>query len=373
MVHTDRSAAKVLTQRQHQPATLGRRVAARALDVVLGTVLGILVPYGFAAAVVAGGPSWLLALMLGVPVVYAVVGIVVLVRFAATPGQASLGLYHVDAISGHRAAGKTFLKLVLQSFTFGLWVIITPLTLGERNRSWFDRTAQVVVLDSHAPSSRASTVEDRRVQVPPDGWHSDGQLTQTRPVDEPASSVPPAERGVSRSPEPSPMIQSVPFDLGRREDTARTPSSQRAASPPATPTRQVRVRDSRPMPTHIDTASPSKAATADQSSSGAVELVLDDGTRVPLDRLIIMGRAPVQRPALGEARLVSVEDPAVSANHVAFGADDGHWVMDLRSSNGTQLIGSGAPAALEPTERVALHPGFRIKLGGRIVSVEESR
>ncbi len=245
---TDSAVATPGTSGKHHPATLGRRAAARALDVVLGTLLGVLVPYGVAAAVIGGAPTWLLFLTLGGPLVYAVAGGVTLVRSAATPGQALLGLYHVDAVTGRRAVGRAVLKLVLQTLTFGLWLVITPLTVGERNRSWFDRTAGVVVLDSHVPQERASSPTDRRVDAPPDGWHSDGHLTQPRPVDEEAASGRAPQHPSGRPAGSSSMIQAVPFDLGRRGDPSAQASGQQLQPPPATPTRQVRVRDARPAP-----------------------------------------------------------------------------------------------------------------------------
>jgi hypothetical protein len=69
-------------------------------------------------------------------------------------------------------------------------------------------------------------------------------------------------------------------------------------------------------------------------------LVLDDGRRLPLSELMLIGRDPVAEVDESHAVLITVEDPhrSVSKTHLAVGLDAaGPWVRDRFSVNGTTV------------------------------------
>ena len=225
--------------RRHQPATLGKRAWARTLDGVLGSLFSAVWPLVFALAAFGASGSAGLMLWLSVagPIAYAVFGLVALTR-AATPGQLLVGLYHVDVDTGEPAPARTFLKLMLQTVTFGLWIVITPLTLQPPNRSWFDRTAGVTVLDRRRATGAVEA--DPLVTAPPQGWSSDGHLTQARALDTEAlgTSLPAASER-PQSPPAEGMIRAVPFDLRRPASGAEASSAPQPTVPPR-PAVQIR-------------------------------------------------------------------------------------------------------------------------------------
>lgn len=91
-----------------------------------------------------------------------------------------------------------------------------------------------------------------------------------------------------------------------------------------------------------------------------------DGAEAPLDRTVLVGRAPVQRGG-GEARLLTVPSPShdISRTHLEVVPDG--WrilVTDLHSTNGTLLVPPGGAdhRALTPGEPVAVELGSVLEL-----------
>lgn len=96
---------------------------------------------------------------------------------------------------------------------------------------------------------------------------------------------------------------------------------------------------------------------------------LSTGARVPLDRTVLIGRAPeaARVPLREMPRLVNVASPNndVSRTHAQVRAE-GEIVLvtDLNSTNGVFLIEPGAsPRRLHPDEPVQLEPGVVVDLG----------
>lgn len=329
------------------PARMGRRVWARVIDAVIGTFLSLALQVAvlttFAPAMTSYAPIGnflpIVALLL-----MAWVGFSMWTMFArgALLGQWLLGLHHVDATTGRRAGGKTFLKYLVQACTFGLAVLITPLSIQAPNRSWFDRMAGVTLVDPREPNP----VEGSREQVaaPPAGWgHEESQLTQLGL----ATPEPVGSAGAG-------MIQSVPFD------------SARLAAPTAPPPVE------RPAPVVVEPPAAAPMVTAPPAETTAVTpppahalVTIEGGEQVLLGGTVIVGRSPRPSESLSGARLVVVDNGSVSANHLAFGvATYGPWVMDLRSTNGTSVAQGGAdPQRIEPMVRVPLQPGAVVTFG----------
>lgn len=76
----------------------------------------------------------------------------------------------------------------------------------------------------------------------------------------------------------------------------------------------------------------------------ALSLELPDGSREPLDAVVLVGRAPAP-PAEGSARLVRLADGDISRNHARIAVEGGTVVVtDLGSRNGTVVRIPGHPA-----------------------------
>ena len=103
------------------------------------------------------------------------------------------------------------------------------------------------------------------------------------------------------------------------------------------------------------------------------ELVISNGETIPVDRVILVGRAPEARrfTSTEQPRLVKVPSPLheISSTHLEVrpgsGADHGSAVVtDMGSTNGTVLEQPGlGPEDLKPGIAVQLIPGATINLG----------
>ena len=118
---------------------------------------------------------------------------------------------------------------------------------------------------------------------------------------------------------------------------------------------------------------PGQPPAPDVTARPVARLVLPDGERVDVDRVVVVGRAPeARRFSPGEEpRLVTVPSPQqeISATHLEVrpgsGADHSAAVVtDLGSTNGTVLVQPGLrPETLIPGVAVQLLPGAVIDLG----------
>ena len=102
------------------------------------------------------------------------------------------------------------------------------------------------------------------------------------------------------------------------------------------------------------------------------QLRLDDGRRVPVTGLVLIGRNPRPQPD-EQAQLVQagVESRMVSKTHLAVGLDHrGLYVMDRGSTNGTAIANSGGqfkPCA--PGDPVRVREGQIVSFGDRYLEV----
>jgi hypothetical protein len=99
-------------------------------------------------------------------------------------------------------------------------------------------------------------------------------------------------------------------------------------------------------------------------------LVLDDGTRFPLDGDYVVGREPTFDSDVidGRARPLRVNDPNGTVSRLHLRISLVGWqveVSDLGSANGSLLQSSGAERSLAPFEPTVIEPGARIGIGHR--------
>lgn len=107
-------------------------------------------------------------------------------------------------------------------------------------------------------------------------------------------------------------------------------------------------------------------------------LVADDGSTFALDGDLVIGRDPAAhddvRAGLARPMVLSDDTLSMSRRHARILLEDWTaYVTDLGSSNGTWVSRDDAGqewSNVAPTQMVALQPGDRLRMGGRVVQVE---
>jgi hypothetical protein len=99
-------------------------------------------------------------------------------------------------------------------------------------------------------------------------------------------------------------------------------------------------------------------------------LVLDDGTRFPLDGDYVLGREPALDGDVlaGRARPLRINDPNGTVSRLHLKISLVGWqveVSDLGSANGSVLYSPDGERALTPFEPTLIEPGARIGIGHR--------
>lgn len=398
------------------PAPLGRRAAARGLDFLLGVLVGSIASLPLRSA---SSLSQVMSLGLVAQVVVIVFTVVVYVYFARTgylPGGRLLGIRQVRLIDGASPGWAGFLKYLLIAVvggvTLGIGYLVTVLLIRKPlNQAWHDRVTGLIVLDvragrdpatpappidvSAAPSVPAiSLVGLDAVKVPPTEsdvpalWTSQAPDLGSSPVvgkpvlppvSTPAAvSVVGGELGV---------ITSVP---GRRARTVEPSGAPEATVAPVV-TSHVTPSAATPAPTEAPPATSGPVDGVEEvedhtllapsplslGASGSMRaLFADDGERINIDRVVIVGRNPTAPPGFPDARLVVLRDPSMSTSktHAVLRPDPGGvWVMDLHSTNGSAVTTpSGIRTAVPAGGALVVASGGQLHLGRRSFHVIEA-
>jgi hypothetical protein len=103
---------------------------------------------------------------------------------------------------------------------------------------------------------------------------------------------------------------------------------------------------------------------------------LDTGEVLAPGFFALLGREPAMGDGDPPAEMIRFDDPklSVSKTHLALGIDDqGLWVMDRNSTNGTTVIEvSGERITCTPGDRRRVRAGSIVQFGQRRFTVEES-
>jgi hypothetical protein len=117
---------------------------------------------------------------------------------------------------------------------------------------------------------------------------------------------------------------------------------------------------------------------APRSVGAGWRLILADGSAIPVDRAMFLGRNPARTPDRPGAALVPIDDPArsLSKTHALLELDAGTlWVHDLDSTNGVVVavaVPGQAPMLVEPGERAAVAAETELRLGTYVLKVERT-
>lgn len=249
---------------------------------------------------------------------------------------------------------------------------IAPLDTGS-SRS-VDSAPPAPIADSHAVQIPSSPVPPP--PPPPSGVpYGDPFAAQEAPSGDPIVPVsrPGASSFIERTPlsgDRPPSVETAP-PINARPAVVRDMSSVAAGLPDppppsadlsAGPIVEETVIDDVLMPTHL--SSRGQAVT---------RLLLDGSTALTLDRITLLGRNPIDVPALGPTAIMQIDDDLqVSKTHLAVGVDGGgFWVMDLNSTNGTRVVApDGTTTRVDPTVRTIVPAGAIVRFGSHSIKAE---
>lgn len=178
--------------------------------------------------------------------------------------------------------------------------------------------------------------------------------------------APPAPTARFSAPTPQPPA---------REASAEAPSAEvEAPRPPepAVPAPAPAVPTTAPKP--AATATNSTTASAPASASYAA-LLLDTGQSIPVNRTIVLGRAPSPQRATDSPIPVEDQTRSLSRTHVRIAPSEGGiTIEDLNSANGTRARSpNGQTHTLVPGQPIELPMNSQLLLGERLISVVDLR
>lgn len=192
-------------------------------------------------------------------------------------------------------------------------------------------------------------------------------------------------------PTPTPVqeTQAPKAPLARPAPTARfsAPTPQppaREASAEAPPAEVEAPRPPEPaVPTPaLPTTAPKPAATATNSTTASAPasasyaaLLLDTGQSIPVNRTIVLGRAPSPQRATDSPIPVEDQTRSLSRTHVRIAPSEGGiTIEDLNSANGTRARSpNGQTHTLVPGQPIELPMNSQLLLGERLISVVDLR
>ena len=176
--------------------------------------------------------------------------------------------------------------------------------------------------------------------------------------------APPAPTARFSVPMPQPLAQEASAEAPSAEVEAPRPPEP-AVPAPALPTT---------APKPAATATNSTTASAPASASYAA-LLLDTGQSIPVNRTIVLGRAPSPQRATDSPIPVEDQTRSLSRTHVRIAPSEGGiTIEDLNSANGTRARSpNGQTHTLVPGQPIELPMNSQLLLGERLISVVDLR
>ena len=199
--------------------------------------------------------------------------------------------------------------------------------------------------------------------------------------------APPAPTARFSAPMPQPLAQEASAEAPSAEDEApRPPEPAVPTTAPAVPTTAPAVPTTAPaVPTTapaVPTTAPKPAATATNSTTASAPasasyaaLLLDTGQSIPVNRTIVLGRAPSPQRATDSPIPVEDQTRSLSRTHVRIAPSEGGiTIEDLNSANGTRARSpNGQTHTLVPGQPIELPMNSQLLLGERLISVVDLR
>ena len=193
--------------------------------------------------------------------------------------------------------------------------------------------------------------------------------------------APPAPTARFSAPMPQPLAQEASAEAPSAEDEApRPPEPAVPTTAPAVPTTALPT-PALPAPA-LPTTAPKPAATATNSTTASAPasasyaaLLLDTGQSIPVNRTIVLGRAPSPQRATDSPIPVEDQTRSLSRTHVRIAPSEGGiTIEDLNSANGTRARSpNGQTHTLVPGQPIELPMNSQLLLGERLISVVDLR
>ncbi len=178
--------------------------------------------------------------------------------------------------------------------------------------------------------------------------------------------APPAPTARFSAPTPQPPAREASAEAPPAEVEAPRPPE------PAVPATAPAVPATAPKP--AATATNGTTASAPASASYAA-LLLDTGQSIPVNRTIVLGRAPSPQRATDSPIPVEDQTRSLSRTHVRIAPSEGGiTIEDLNSANGTRARSpNGQTHTLVPGQPIELPMNSQLLLGERLISVVDLR
>jgi hypothetical protein len=378
------------------PVSLGRRFAARLLDLPLALLVGV------AVGTLTSADS-IIARVLGFAV--AIIAVVAVGAYLAAtgylPGGRLLRVRQVRVVDGRPAGLAGIAKYAVVSIIsvltggIGYLVLIVLAAREAQHRGWHDQLTGLIVIDARGdagatPPTTAVGADPGSKPWAPNSW-------------EDAAWAPGAWSGgavvVARPPAGAPVAGVVPVRFqGPAVDPSALPDSAIPAPGDAGP--QPWSSPPAPAAEHLDTAH--TIAEHPVSATGSVDpgaqfdvtvaempapipdrsippggshaLRLPNGQLLEVSGVSLLGRQPAAHADHPGATLVRLDDPtrSISRTHLALGcgADGALWARDLNSANGTLIVDQrGVTTKAPPGVPLYLVPGSWVVVGGLTLQV----
>ena len=384
---------------------LGKRFAAYLINisvpVLVGVVLLLMLP----------GSSGALRTTLLVIAAAVIVGWIVLMWYllgirAASPGLRAMKLQLVGFLDG-RPIGWG--RVIIRSLVFwalyvtgiGLLIMLIMELRHPRKQGWHDLAATAVMIKERvlappvqptraaasAQQGPAARVGNGSIQPQPNGARAGGSpgYAGGEAYGSPSSPVPPGQLtpppGQLTSPSgyPTGAASSGPAPYAPAGAPQGGPGAAHEGSSYATPYPGASHGPQQPYGSSGEMA----YERAQQSAAGDVEdqtavapqahyvpewsILLDDGRRIALDGLILLGRNPQPKAGEEDAQLIKIADETrtVSKSHLAVGVDAGGvYVIDRGSTNGSTVsTTNGMSARCKAGEMVRVDEGAIVSIG----------
>ena len=164
----------------------------------------------------------------------------------------------------------------------------------------------------------------------------------------------------------------MPQPLAREASAEAPPAEVEAPRPPEPAVPTTALPTTAPKP--AATATNSTTASAPASASYAA-LLLDTGQSIPVNRTIVLGRAPSPQRATDSPIPMEDQTRSLSRTHVRIAPSEGGiTIEDLNSANGTRARSpNGQTHTLVPGQPIELPMNSQLLLGERLISVVDLR
>lgn len=218
----------------------------------------------------------------------------------------------------------------------------------------------------------APVQEEAMPEAPTPAWARETQAPKA-PIGAPIPTPTPVQEMQAPKAPVAPPAPTARFSAPTPQPPAREASAE---APPA------EVEAPRPPEPAVPTTAPKPAATATNgttasapASASYAALLLDTGQSIPVNRTIVLGRAPSPQRATDSPIPVEDQTRSLSRTHVRIAPSEGGiTIEDLNSANGTRARSpNGQTHTLVPGQPIELPMNSQLLLGERLISVVDLR